>query len=130
MVEAAPKPEAIPLAHAIYARAKGRFGQKALAKAAGLNDTYIRDLYDGSSKKPGIEAIDSIAGVLGCTIDDLIHPERSQQAEGVEGRAQSEEEVMLLRAWRSTDEMRDAIASAIEGRALGPLARFIKRKDV
>ena len=45
--------------------------QLRLARAAGLNDTYVRDVLSGRSKNPGIEGLQRLAAALNCEITDL-----------------------------------------------------------
>lgn len=122
-------PDASALAREIYRRAADKkIGQKRLALAAGLNETFVRDLYDGSSKAPSAENVDKIAQALGCTVDALLHPERAIDPEQSERYAKTDEELAVLLAWRKGGEdMQEAIVSAVQGIALGPLTRFIKR---
>ncbi|GCD74216.1 transcriptional regulator [Acetobacter pasteurianus NBRC 3299] len=48
--------------------------QKALARKAGVGDTYVRDILKGKSRNPGGEKLECIAAVLGCTARDLLFP--------------------------------------------------------
>lgn len=52
--------------------------QKHLARAAGLNETYVRDLIKGKSKNPKNEHLAKLAEALGCTIGDLMPPTRQR----------------------------------------------------
>lgn len=44
---------------------------KAVSREAGLDETYLYKLRDGSNASPGLKALQAIAGVLGCTVHDL-----------------------------------------------------------
>ncbi|BBC80835.1 MAG: LexA family transcriptional regulator [Acetobacter orientalis] len=48
--------------------------QKALARSAGVGDTYVRDILKGKSRNPGGEKLERIAAILGCTARDLLFP--------------------------------------------------------
>ncbi|GAL97882.1 transcriptional regulator [Acetobacter tropicalis NRIC 0312] len=48
--------------------------QKALARNAGVGDTYVRDILKGKSRNPGGEKLERIAAMLGCTARDLLFP--------------------------------------------------------
>jgi transcriptional regulator with XRE-family HTH domain len=51
--------------------------QRALAEAAGISAPFLYDLENGNrNAKP--ETWERIAGVLGCTIDDLIRKEETK----------------------------------------------------
>ena len=52
----------------------GGFNQKSLARAAGLNETAVRDILIGKSKHPRHDTVQKIAGALGCTLSALIEP--------------------------------------------------------
>jgi transcriptional regulator with XRE-family HTH domain len=77
------------------------FNQKSLAERAGLNPTYIRDLFTGKSKNPRHAHVQRIAVALGCTILDLIDPRppgaRPQASEVVD----APDELAFLRFWRT-----------------------------
>lgn len=47
-------------------------GQKRLAQLAGVNETYVRDILDGSSLSPQLFKIQKLCAVLDCSIDDLL----------------------------------------------------------
>jgi phage repressor protein C with HTH and peptisase S24 domain len=47
---------------------------KSLSAAAGLNETYVRDLLKGRSKNPQTTQLAKLATALGCTIGDLSNP--------------------------------------------------------
>ena len=52
----------------------GGFNQKSLARAAGLNETAVRDILIGKSKHPRHDTVQKIAGALGCSLSALIEP--------------------------------------------------------
>ncbi len=52
----------------------GGFNQKSLARAAGLNETAIRDILIGKSRHPRHDTVQKIAGALECTAAQLIEP--------------------------------------------------------
>jgi transcriptional regulator with XRE-family HTH domain len=125
-------PDAGPVAREVYRRmgAMG-LGQKALALRAGLNETYVRDLFRGKSKNPKNQQLSKIAKALGCTLNDLTNPRGAENIEENEKSAQSSEEVALLRVWRRASPTgRDRITEAIEQAMLGGLPSLRKTKDV
>jgi phage repressor protein C with HTH and peptisase S24 domain len=48
------------------------YNQRSLARAAGLNDTYIRDIIKGKSPSPRSEDLGKVAAALGCSITSLL----------------------------------------------------------
>ncbi|MFP6740511.1 MAG: S24 family peptidase [Alphaproteobacteria bacterium] len=52
----------------------GGFNQKSLARAAGLNETAVRDILIGKSQHPRHDTVQKIAGSLECSVIDLIEP--------------------------------------------------------
>ena len=61
------------LADEIRRRMKaGGFNQKSLARAAGLNETAVRDILIGKSRHPRHDTIQKIASALDCTAAKLI----------------------------------------------------------
>ncbi len=58
----------------------GGFNQKSLARAAGLNDTAVRDILIGKSKNPRHDTVQKLADVLGCSMLDLLEPGRPPTA--------------------------------------------------
>lgn len=124
--------DAGPVAREIYRRmASMGLGQKALALKAGLNETYVRDLYQGKSKNPKNQQLSKIAKVLGCTLNDLTNPRGAEDIEESEKAAQSSEEIALLRVWRRASPTgRDRITEAIEQAMLGGLPSVRKTKDI
>ncbi|MFQ5783593.1 MAG: S24 family peptidase [Alphaproteobacteria bacterium] len=66
----------------------GGFNQKSLARAAGLNETAVRDILIGKSKHPRHDTIEKLAGALGCSLVDLLAPgtgDKPRPAAPVEG---------------------------------------------
>lgn len=47
------------------------FGQKALARKAGLNETYVRDILKGKSRNPTQSRLSKLAIALDCSVNDL-----------------------------------------------------------
>lgn len=47
------------------------YNQKSLARAAGLNQTAVRDILKGRSRHPRSDTLEALARILGCTIDQL-----------------------------------------------------------
>lgn len=72
-----------------------------LARLAGLNHTYVRDLLSGKSRDPGVSKIQRIADVLGVSIEWL-----------VEGRAPTVDLFKQL-AKRDADLLRPLIEDAL-----------------
>jgi transcriptional regulator with XRE-family HTH domain len=74
---------------------------KALSLKAGLNETYVRDLFSGRSKNPRNAHLHALAVALGCTVLDLMDPRppgrRPQASEVVD----APEELAFLRFWRA-----------------------------
>lgn len=52
----------------------GGFNQKSLARAAGLNETAVRDILIGKSRHPRHDTVQKLAAALGCSLVDLIEP--------------------------------------------------------
>lgn len=50
---------------------KAGYNQKGLARAAGLNETAVRDILKGRSRNPRSDTLEALGRVLGCTIDAL-----------------------------------------------------------
>jgi len=50
----------------------GGFNQKSLARAAGLNETAVRDILIGKSRHPRHDTLEKLAGALGCGVGALI----------------------------------------------------------
>lgn len=61
-----------PLAREIERRMKAlKLNRKSLSKKAGLNETYLRDLFEGKVKSPRLESLEKLALALGCTVNDF-----------------------------------------------------------
>ncbi len=52
----------------------GGFNQKALARAAGLNQTAVRDILIGKSRRPRHDTLQKLAQALACSLMDLVEP--------------------------------------------------------
>ena len=50
---------------------KAGYNQKGLARAAGLNETAVRDILKGRSRNPRSDTLEALGHVLGCSIDAL-----------------------------------------------------------
>ncbi len=69
------------LADEIRARMEaGGFNQKSLARAAGLNETAVRDILIGKSRHPRHDTVQKIATALDCTAAQLIEPDSAPRA--------------------------------------------------
>lgn len=124
--------DAGPLARELHRRMVEKdMGQKALALAAGVNETYVRDILRGKSLNPKQAQLDKVAKALGCSVQDLISPGRPQQLQDNERTAQTDEELALLRIWRRASDIgRDRIMRSIEGALVGELLGAGKAKDI
>lgn len=71
------------------------YNQKSLARAAGLNQTAVRDILKGRSRNPRADTLEALARVLDCTLDELtgsvtaVEIEESPRAVQVIGRAEA-----------------------------------------
>jgi len=54
--------------------AAAKFNQKSLARAAGLNETAVRDILIGKSRHPRHDTVQKLAAALGCAVGELIDP--------------------------------------------------------
>ena len=70
----------------------GGFNQKSLARAAGLNETAVRDILIGKSRHPRHDTVQKIAGALECTAAQLIEP--AHAAAG--GRSEYADELVFV----------------------------------
>ncbi len=72
---------ASPLAREIRRRmGAGGFNQKSLARAAGLNQTAVRDILIGKSQHPRHDTLEKLAAVLGCSVMDMLEPAAGKAA--------------------------------------------------
>ena len=124
--------DAIPAAREIHRRMIARnLGQKSLALTAGVNETYVRDLFQGKSQNPKLNELVKIAQALDCTILDLVDSARADQVKDGENTAKTASELGLLRIWRrASPGGRARITGAIETAMLGDLPGFGKAEDV
>jgi transcriptional regulator with XRE-family HTH domain len=53
-------------------------GPTDLERRAGLKQSVVRNILNGTSKNPGIESLTAIAKSLGCSLDELIGQEELQ----------------------------------------------------
>ncbi len=63
----------------------GGFNQKSLARAAGLNQTAVRDILIGKSQHPRHDTLEKLAASLECSVIDLLEP-----GQGRRGRSSGE----------------------------------------
>jgi transcriptional regulator with XRE-family HTH domain len=60
------------------------FSAERLSLAAGLNKTYVRDIFTGRARSPKLDNLAKLAGALGCSVDELTGqdpPRREDQAQ-------------------------------------------------
>lgn len=68
-------PDAVPVAREVHRRMVDRgIGQKSLAQGAGLNETYVRDLFAAKSRNPKTDQLQKLADFFGCSLEDLTDP--------------------------------------------------------
>ena len=72
----------------------GGFNQKSLARAAGLNETAVRDILIGKSRHPRHDTVQKIAGALDCTAAQLIEPGGAHGAR--EARSEYADELVFV----------------------------------
>lgn len=111
--------------------------QKALAMLAGVNETYVRDLYKGKSRNPTTGKLAAIARALGCRLEDLTDPRRPGLGEQAGQDSEHLSELAVVGLWRrlSPRSKREAIVKLLElipevppERAITPCSR--KADDV
>lgn len=90
-------------------------GQKALALAAGLNETYVRDLFRGRSVNQKLRELRKLADALECQVEDLTKQPPTQAAQQraektedlsalvIDGRELALSELALVRMWRNLE---------------------------
>jgi transcriptional regulator with XRE-family HTH domain len=102
------------MARALRARmAERKIGQKELAKRAGVNETYVRDILKGRSRNPQAAKLARVAAALDCEIHDLMPDPAAMPGELVRDPA----ELLLLTTWRQlTDQDREMLLDFIEHR--------------
>ncbi len=64
----------------------GGFNQKSLARAAGLNQTAVRDILIGKSRHPRHDTLEKLAASLECSVIDLLEPGQGGRGQGSRGR--------------------------------------------
>ena len=72
----------------------GGYNQKSLARAAGLNETAVRDILIGKSRHPRHDTVQKIAGALDCTAAQLIEPGGAHGAR--EARSEYADELVFV----------------------------------
>ncbi len=107
--QAALSPSATPIAREIYRlMVEQGFNQKSLALAAGLSETYCRDLFVGKSRNPKTEHLQRLADVLGVSLSQLMGSEPASPAQDVHKPADvlsfRPSEVLLVQSWRILDD--------------------------
>lgn len=97
--------------------------QKSLAMKAGLNETYVRDLFKGKSLNPKGQHLAKLATALECSITDLlsVDPRRTGEQPQSGEFVDDPEEMALVRLWRTLSPlgrqlMLTSVRSAIPGR--------------
>jgi len=120
------------------------FNQKSLARAAGLNETAVRDILKGRSRNPRIDTLDALARTLGCSVPELTGRRDAPAPQdktvridvigAVEAGARHRSLVRPVDEWYQIDVPKDRkyfnrprFALEVRGRAA---ERFYKRGDV
>ena len=83
----------------------GGFNQKSLARAAGLNETAVRDILIGKSRHPRHDTVQKIASALDCTAAKLIEPSGS----GGGGREEYTDELVFVSTYEVAAAAGDGI---------------------
>ena len=52
------------------------YNPKSLAEAAGVRQSFVADIFAGRSKNPRLQDLHRLAVVVGCTVEDLLPPQR------------------------------------------------------
>ncbi|WP_158258352.1 helix-turn-helix domain-containing protein [Rhodopila globiformis] len=101
-------PNAAPVEREVFRRmVRAGMGQTALALKAGLNETYVRDLFKGRSLNPRTEQLKKLANALGCNMPELLIEAGATPSDLTEFREPSDvlplrpAEVGLIRLWRA-----------------------------
>jgi transcriptional regulator with XRE-family HTH domain len=84
-------------------RSRG-YNMKSLSRAAGLGETYIRDLIIEKVKSPSYENLVKISAILDCSLDEITL--RSDGEERVISRDSFDVAAKGLRAWESSRDQR------------------------
>jgi transcriptional regulator with XRE-family HTH domain len=101
-----------PLARALRDRMKEKgIGQRQLALAARVNETYVRDILKGRSRNPEAGKLGRVAAALDWQLADLpVGVSQAQPGEFVRDPG----ELILLKTWRKLPEQeRDAVLDYI-----------------
>lgn len=85
----------------------GGFNQKSLARAAGLNETAVRDILIGKSRHPRHDTVQKIAGALQCTAAELLETGGAQGAGA--GRASFDDEFIFVPTYEVAASAGDGI---------------------
>lgn len=108
---------ASPIAQRVYDRMVAlKLNQKSLAEKAGLNLTYVRDLYKGRSKNPKMTELYRLASALECDVTDLTGKGGAGSLNGLSEENYTPEEIGLIEMWRVLGKVgRDRVLETIEG---------------
>ena len=90
----------------------GGFNQKSLARAAGLNQTAVRDILIGKSRHPRHDTLEKLAASLECSVIDLLEPGRGGGKGGGQSRSQATRQG-AARGLRATRERAPAAATEL-----------------
>lgn len=113
---------ASPVAHEVYRRmlAAG-LNQKSLAVRAGLNETYVRDLFKARSLNPQASQLARLAVALDCELSDLTNPGRLSDRPKCGDRIKDGDELALVKFWRGlTDDGRRRMFTGLGKAPLEP----------
>lgn len=55
---------------------RGSYGQTEIARRAGMTVQQWHDLENGRKPDPRVSTLERVAKVLGCTVDELLDPEK------------------------------------------------------
>lgn len=75
-----------------------------LARDAGRNPTYFRDLFKSDGTNPKVEFLPGIARALHCSVNDLLDPRGAKSEPDLSGSEYQAEEIALLGLWRLLSE--------------------------
>jgi transcriptional regulator with XRE-family HTH domain len=93
-----------PLAKEVERRMKALgLTRKSLSRKAKLNETFVRDLFEGKSQNPRLDSIQKLATALECNIVDLLASIFGQFPQI------AEDEAKLVQAYRRASERRRAL---------------------
>ena len=90
----------------------GGFNQKSLARAAGLNETAVRDILIGKSRHPRHDTVQKIATALQCTAASLIEPGDARSTGA--GRNEYADELVFVPTYEVAAAAGDGIVIDVE----------------